>query len=87
MRGQQRFLFATTLSLSLLLGQAPARAVVGAGSCVTGVDPCLRNTGSVDHDACKGDQACFGNSGAIASQQRLQRGARLLRQYSRPGAG
>ncbi len=66
MRGQQRFLFATTLSLSLLLGQAPARAVVGAGSCVTGVDPCLSNTGDISKNACNGDHACASNTGPVS---------------------
>src|SRR5713226_3427828 len=55
------------LGLSLLLvGPPRARAVVvGNGSCVTGTDVCLDNTGVIGTQSCNGDDACKFNSGRI----------------------
>src|SRR5713101_4696836 len=49
----------------LLVGPSRARAVVGLGSCVTGVDVCVGNSGDVGTKSCSGDFACFDNSGRI----------------------
>src|SRR6266849_1803890 len=57
------------LGLSLLLGGPPcARAtVVGAGSCVTGVDACANNTGNIGTNACSGLEACELNRASVGN--------------------
>lgn len=52
----QRFLFASVFGVSLLLGaQTLAQAGVGKGSCSTGTDPCVGNTGNIGKSSCNGD--------------------------------
>src|SRR5262249_61559379 len=61
-----------TLNL-LVVGLGPPRARaevhVGNGSCVTGFDVCLRNTGDIGDTSCNEIRACFGTTAAIRSGQ------------------
>jgi hypothetical protein len=45
---------------------APA-ASIGAGSCVTGVNPCVGNIGDIGTNSCNADIACTDNSGTIGN--------------------